>query len=140
MQIPKELVLELIVVAFPLQLTFAIAFKFGLLFPASVVVHIAYHQRVIKAGERQYKPLFFYYEVVVACMQVFWAATHHLNIIYAEFWLVIVPLAVQVITCLALYVYDQQQPKTDIPFFVNHGVNETVMYEGFPVVHKGDMI
>ncbi|GMT03888.1 hypothetical protein PENTCL1PPCAC_26062 [Pristionchus entomophagus] len=140
MQIPKWLTLALIIVAFPLQLTFAIALKFGLLFAVSIVAHIVYHEKVIKEGERKFKKLFFYYEVIVASVQVFALATEHLMVEYAEFWLAAVPMAVQVITCLALYVHVHQQPKADLPFFDNHGEKEAVMYRGFPVVHKGDMI
>ncbi|GMS78374.1 hypothetical protein PENTCL1PPCAC_549 [Pristionchus entomophagus] len=150
MKIAAGLAHALIIVAFPLQLVFCFVFSrtygFVLLFSASVVVHVMYYQRVIKGGQRQYRDHFFYYEIVVAGSQVFMVATHTTSIATSEFWMMVVPLAVQVATCVALYVYRRQcqkePPSDELPFYIDDRENGRpwMTHHEFPVVHKRDLI
>ncbi|GMR52979.1 hypothetical protein PMAYCL1PPCAC_23174, partial [Pristionchus mayeri] len=115
----KRLISSLPLAAFPLQLVAWIFFfeDESFISPVllSILVHLLFFIRVIRRGEKQYKLPFFYYQVGVTVVQ--WCI-FFFNLFFSyfpEFWIFIVPLLVQLASCIALHLshLETEEEETD---------------------------
>ncbi|GMT00087.1 hypothetical protein PENTCL1PPCAC_22261, partial [Pristionchus entomophagus] len=147
MQVKKGLVNALTIIAFPLQLVSCAYFinrtspGFAVLFIVSIIAHILYYLRVIKEGKNQYKSHFLYYEIGVAIIQSFLALDHLSYFIGSvRFWMMYVPAAFQVLTCILMYFHHHQCQSDELPFYINDRDDGPGEFPAFPIVPKSDMI
>ncbi|KAF8367040.1 hypothetical protein PRIPAC_84869 [Pristionchus pacificus] len=133
----------LTIVAFPLQLI-SCAYpnyrngSYGLLFILAIVAHFVYFKRVIKERMNEYREHFFYYEIGAAIVQAFLVTTNPVSIHTAPFWMMTVPLVVQVILCITMYLYGHP-----FDYIVIDEKHENVFKQDFypfPTVHRKDLI
>ncbi|KAF8366371.1 hypothetical protein PRIPAC_84200, partial [Pristionchus pacificus] len=114
-QFKKTFVIAVVSLAFPMQLIFfglTIAFSLGEIFMfgsivllnTSVFMHVRYYLKVVRRGEKQYKTLFFYFEMAVAFIQAF-AVTSPFSFSFNLFSLFMI---FQVIACCGLYFHSEK--------------------------------